>query len=110
MRLAGYGLDDACRTTATPNERPILETVDGRYGTTYHCLEADFRYRSPADRHTSFLEVRSCPESGRDQHRLPLRTLLRTPFALPSHAPNTPGRYESGRCEAPGRVRAVFRP
>jgi hypothetical protein len=47
-----------------------------------------------ADRHTSFLEVRSCPESGLNQHRLPLRTLLRTPFALPSHTPNTPGRYE----------------
>ena len=29
MRLAGYGLDDACRTTTTPNERPILERVDG---------------------------------------------------------------------------------
>ena len=31
-----------------------------------------------------------------------LRTLLRTPFALPSHTPNTPGRYESGRCEDTG--------
>jgi hypothetical protein len=32
MRLAGYGLEDACRTTTTPNERPILERVDGRNG------------------------------------------------------------------------------
>ena len=46
MRLAGYGLEDACRTNTTPNERPILERVDGRNGTTYHCLEADFRYGS----------------------------------------------------------------
>ena len=57
---------------------------------------------SSADRHTNFLEVRSCPESGLDQHRLPLRTLLRTPFALPSHTPNTSGWYESGRCEDTG--------
>ena len=44
MRLAGYGLDDACRTTTTPNERPILERVDGC--DDYHCLAADFRYGS----------------------------------------------------------------
>src|SRR5437660_3635232 len=108
MRLAGYGLDDACRTTATPNERPILETVDGRYGTTYHCLEADFRYGSPADRHTSFLEVRSCPESGRDDcHFAPC-------FVPPSHYLATllipPAGTKAAGAKTPGRVRAVFRP
>jgi hypothetical protein len=72
--------------------------------------QAHNRIDHPADRHTSLLEVRSCPESGLDQHRLPLRTLLRTPFALPSHTPNTPGWYESGPCEDTGPVRAVFSP
>jgi hypothetical protein len=46
MRLASCGLEDACRTTTTPNERPILERVDGRNGTTHYCLEADLRYGS----------------------------------------------------------------
>ena len=42
MRLAGYSLEDICRTTMTPNERPMLERVDGR--NDIYWLEADFRY------------------------------------------------------------------
>ena len=40
MRLAGYSLEDICRTTMTPNERPMLERVDGR--NDIYWLEADF--------------------------------------------------------------------
>ena len=51
----------------------------------------------------SLLEVHSCPESRLDQHRLPLRILLRTPFALPSHTPNTPAGTKAAGAKTPGR-------
>src|SRR3974377_1824970 len=38
----GYSLEDICRTNTTPNERPMLEKVDGR--NDIYWLEADFRY------------------------------------------------------------------
>ena len=40
MRLAGYNLEDTCRTTVTLNERPILERVMAGRDDIY-CPEAD---------------------------------------------------------------------
>jgi hypothetical protein len=64
MRLAGYSLEDICRTTMTPNERPMLERVDGR--TDIYWLEADFRSGSKGDIPMPLAHFRFTPEADID--------------------------------------------